>query len=230
MNLYALLFLSFIPLIAVLLIFLILIPGQKLRYCLWSCVIGLFTVLPTAFIQYYVLNLPIFNSNTVISLLITTIIFNGLIEETLKMLFMEFLPSKKVTISVFFTCGLLCGLTLGCFESVIYFVNRIQNSSIPMELSQIYNLFLSRMFTSVLIHTFCAGLSSLYLWMFKHKSNHLMPFIYAVLLHGIYNFFAGFKSNYYWFAIVAILFSILECRIWYKYITLPDSGVDIKRN
>lgn len=230
MNLYALILLSFIPPIACFLLFSLLVPGQKIRYCLLSCIIGLITVIPTAFVQYFVLRkISVFDSNTVISLLITAVIFNGLIEETIKMLFMLILPQKKLTPTVFFTCSLLCGLTLGCFESLIYMINRMQGISIYPETQTIYELLIKRMFTAVLIHTFCAGLSGLYIWMFKHKSNHIQPFIYAVLLHGIYNFFAGFTSYFYYFAVIAILFAMLECRIWYKYIILPDTGVDIKR-
>mgnify|MGYP002625378022 CR=1 FL=1 len=229
MNFYALFALTFIPLAATFLIVVILVPGQKIRWALWACLVGLFTVAPTSFVQYYVLNLPIFYTNTVISLLITAVIFNGLIEETFKMLFMNLLPQKKLTPAQFFTCCLLCGMTLGSFESVIYMVKRIQETAYPLGIQEIYKLIVSRMFTSVLIHTFCAVLSGMYLWLFRHKSNKIMPFIWAVLLHGTYNFFAGFKSGFYWFAIISIVFAALECRIWYKFINLPDTGVDLKR-
>ena len=228
MNIYALFARSFVPLLAVFVLFMIFVPGLKLRHALWACILGLITVAPASFIQYYLLNLPIFYTGTVISLLVTAVIFNGLIEETVKMLFMALQPQKKTILPAFFACCLLCGLTLGSFESVIYMVRRIQDTAYPLTNKEIYNLIASRMFTAVLIHTFCAGLSGLYLWGFRHNSRHIMPFIWAVLLHGVYNFFAGFKSGFYWFAIIAIVFAALECRIWYKFFNLPDTGVDVK--
>lgn len=230
MNVYAVFAMTFIPLLAVFFLFVLLVPGQKIRYALWACVLGLLTVVPAAVVQHYVLSLPIFLANTVINLLITAIIFNGLLEESFKMLFMVFLPQKKLSLAVYFSCALLAGMTLGSFESVIYFVKKISEATSPMGAKEVFVLLASRTFTSVLIHTFCAGLSGLYLWSFRKKQTRIMPFVWAVLLHGVYNFFAGFKSGFYWFAIVAILYAALECRIWYKYNNLPDTGVDIKRN
>ncbi len=230
MNVFALFALGIVPLLTVFLIMVILVKGLKLRFALFACLIGLITVVPTGFVQYFVLGLPIFMANTVVNLLITAIIFNGLIEETFKMLFMSVLPFKKQTLPAYFCCALLAGLTLGSFESLIYVLTKINGAVEPLTTDILVNLLLARAGTSVLIHTFCAGLTGLYLWMFKKKQTHLMPFVWAVLLHGVYNFFAGFKNGFYWFAIIAILFTILECRIWYKYNSLSDTGVDIKRH
>ncbi len=224
MNLYAFLALCFIPLVAGFIVLKILLPHLKVRYCLWSCVLSIVAVLPIAFIQYFVLNLPVFNTNTFISLMVTAIIFNGLIEETVKMFFLALIPQKKLTLSCFLACCLLFGLTLGSFESVIYLVKRIQETGLPEELKGAFKLIVMRMFTAVLIHTFCAGLSGLYLWLFRHKRNNVLPFLYAVLLHGIYNFFAAFTTGYRWFSIVAILFALLECRIWWQQSKLPPEN------
>lgn len=229
MNLYALFALCFIPTITCFIIFCMLVPGFKFYHGLWSLLIGLLSVVPIAVIQFFILNLPVFNKATFASLLITAFIFNGLIEETVKMLFLLLLPQKKLTIAPFFAASLLCGLALGSFESVIYLIKRFQETGLPQGAVSAYVLIFVRMFTAVVIHTFCAGLSGLYVWMFRHKTPHAAPFVYAALLHGAYNFFAGFSSGYRWFSIIAILFAILECRIWYKYIVLPDTGVDIKR-
>lgn len=216
MNLYAFLALCFIPLAAGFITLLLVVPHLKITYSLWACVLSILAVLPTAFIQYFVLSLPIFNTNTFISLLVTAVVFNGLIEETVKMCFLAMVPQKKQTVSTFLACCFLFGLTLGSFESVIYLVKRVQEIGLPQELPTAFNLILMRMFTAVLIHTFCAGLSGLYLWLFRHRHNNFFPFIFAVLLHGIYNFFAASATGYRWFSIVAIVFAMLECRIWWK--------------
>lgn len=230
MNVFALFALGIVPLLTVFLLMLILVKGLKLRFAILACIVGLVTVVPASGVQYFILRLPIFMANTVVNLLVTAIIFNGLIEESFKMLFMSFLPSKKLSLNAYFSCALLAGLTLGSFESLIYVLTKLSGTIAPLSSEALVNLLLARAGTSVLIHTFCAGLTGLYLWMFKKKQTHIMPFVWAVLLHGIYNFFAGFKNGFYWFAIIAILFTILECRIWYKYNSLSDTGVDIKRH
>ena len=230
MNIFALFALSFLPLVVVFFLFVILVPGQKkVRYGILACILGLFAVVPTSLVQHFILNLPIFTASTVVNLLVTAIIFNGLIEESVKMFFLSFLPFKKLNLSFYFCCALLAGMTLGSFESIIYVVKKISGAAEPLGTQAVLNLLVARAFTSVLIHTFCAGLSGLYLWMFKKKQTHVLPFVWAVLLHGVYNFFAGFSNNFYWFAVIAILLAILECRIWYKYNNLSDTGVDIKR-
>ena len=215
MNLYAFLALCFIPLVAAFVILMLVVPGLKIRYCVWACVLSLIAVVPIAFIQYFVLHLPVFNTNTFVSLLITAVIFNGLVEESVKLIFLAFIPQKKQTLSCFFACCLLFGLTLGSFESVIYLVRHLQEAGVPQELMGAFTLIFMRMLTAVLIHTFCAGLSGLYLWLFRHQRNNVLPFVYAVLLHGVYNFFAAFTTGYRWFSVVAIVFALLECRIWY---------------
>lgn len=226
MNLYALFALCFIPAITFYILFCMFVPGFKIRYGLWAMLVGLFAIVPIALIQHFILTLPVFNRSTFASLIVTAFVFNGLIEETVKMLFMLLLPQKKMKLAPFFAASLLCGMMLGSFESVIYLIKRIQESELASGFLSAYALVFARMGTAVLIHTLCAGLSGLFVWMIRHKTPHAAPFVYAALLHGAYNFFAGFADPYHWFAIVAILFAVLECRIWYKYIKLPDSGVD----
>ena len=208
----------FIPLIAIFLIFVILINGLKLRYALWACILGLLAVLPIAFVQHFVMKLPLFTTVTVASLLLTAVLFNGVVEESVKLLFLVLLPQKRLPLAAFFACALLFGLALGSFESVIYLMRRIQNSALPTGASAAYKLVLVRMATAVLIHTFCAGLSGLCLWTGSAKKRRLLPFVYAALLHGVYNFFAGFTTGYRYFSIIAILFAALECRIWYSHL------------
>lgn len=216
MNITAFLALCLIPVVAVFLIFIIAVPEMKLRYALSACVLGAITIFPATMLQYFLMNLPIFLSETVISLLVTAIIFNGLVEETFKMLFISFIPQKKITLAVFFSCAILAGITLGSLESIIYLIKKTGQALIPFTKNDLLKLIFSRMFTSVLIHTLCACLGGLYVWNFRHKKNSIMPFIWAVLLHGFYNFFAGFTSFFYIFSIIAILYAALECRIWYK--------------
>ena len=215
MNLYALLGISFIPAALFFALAVILNKELKIRYCLLAALLALVTVIPTSLIQFYVLGLPIFTGYTFASVMITAILFNGLIEETMKMLFLCLIPQKKQVLGAFFCCVILYGLTVGGFESVIYIIRKFQEIQGQGGKEIVLSLLIDRIFTAQAIHVFCAGLSGLYIWNFRHNKKNILPFIYAVLLHGIYNFFASFSSIYHWLAIVAILFAAVECRIFY---------------
>jgi len=216
MNLYAILGLSFVPAVTFFILALILNKELKIKYCLWSCLLAMVTIVPATFIQYYVLNLPIFTADTFAAVMITSILFNGLIEESMKMLFICFIPQKKQILSTFFSCVILYGLTVGGFESVIYIIKKFQEITVNGGREIIVELLLKRIFSAQAIHVFCAGLSGLFIWNFRHGKKYVMPFIYAVLLHGIYNFFTGFNSIYHYLSVVAILFAAVECRIFYQ--------------
>ena len=215
MNLYALLGISFIPAALFFTLALIINKNLKIRYCLFSGIFALVTVIPTSLIQFYVLSLPIFTAYTFASLMITAILFNGLIEESMKMLFMCLIPQKKQVLSAFFCCVILYGLTVGGFESVIYIVRKFQEIQNQGGKEIVIHLLIDRIFSAQAIHVFAAGLSGLYIWNFRNQKKNPMPFVYAVLLHGIYNFFASFTSFYHWLAVVAILFAAVENRIFY---------------
>lgn len=214
MNVVAPVALCFILYIAVFVIFAILVPNLKIRYELWASVLGLVAVIPIAFVEYLVFSLPIFTSPTFSSILITSLVFNGLIEETLKMAFMLLLPCKKLNLQSFFACSLLCGLVFGSFESVIYMLADIQRIS-SAGTGIVFKLIMIRMCTAVIIHTLCTGLSGIYIWSFRKKKVKITPFIFAVFLHGLYNFFANQEKPFYWFIIPVILFAAVECRIRY---------------
>ena len=215
MNLYALLGISFIPAILFFILALLLNKNLKIRYCFLAALLGLLTVIPTSFIQFYVFNLPVFTSYTFSSVMITAILFNGLIEESMKMLFLCLIPQKKLVLSTYFCCAAIFGLTLGGFESVIYIIKKFGEIHGQGGHEIVIHLLIDRIFTAQAIHLFCALLSSLYLWNFRRHKKNIMPFVYAVLLHGIYNFFASFNSMYHWLAVIAILFAAVECRIFY---------------
>lgn len=215
MNLYALLGICFVPTALFFALAAILNKNLKIRYCVWACVLALATVIPTSLIQFYVLGLLSFDVSTFASVMITAILFNGLIEESMKMLFICLIPQKKQVLGAFFCCVILYGLTVGGFESVIYVVKKFQEIQGQGGKEIVVRLLLGRTFSAQAVHVFCAGLSGLYIWNFRHRRKSVMPFLYAVLLHGIYNFFVGLTSMYRWLAVIAILFAAVECRIFY---------------
>ncbi|QTQ13089.1 PrsW family intramembrane metalloprotease [Treponema parvum] len=226
MNVLAPIALCFVMYVAIFIIFAVLVPSLKIRHELWASFLGLLAVLPTAFTEYVVLSLPIFTAHTFFTVLITALVFNGLIEESLKMIFMLLLPYKKLKLPAFFACSVLCGLVFGSFESVIYMLVYLQKIS-SGGIGVVYKLILIRMFTAVIIHTFCAGLSGLYIWSFRKKASNITSFIFAVLFHGLYNFFAGNSGLLYWFIIPVILFAIVECRI--RYLVVSEKKTRTKK-
>lgn len=217
MSVYAMMGLSFLPLVVFLVLFCLAVPGFKVRYGLASTLLGLLSLVPIVIIQNLVGGLPVFTANTMISALITVMVFNGLIEETVKMFSLLLLPHRKPGFAAFFAMAFICGLSLGCFETIIYLFSGYHNIE-------------TRTLTAVLMHSFCAGLSGIYVWTWRNpvekpdgtRSPMVMPFVLSTLLHGVYNFFAGFGGWFYWFSIVAIIMSALECRIWFR----RASGVD----
>jgi len=216
MNIFVLFALCFLPLIAVFTI-VAFIPKEKeiLKYAI-SCLFGILTIAPASFIQFFVLKIPAFNSNSFFSILITAIIFNGLIEESFKLGFLFLIPRKKQTIFTYFICSILLGISAGSIETAIYVINSLQKITLITGTDTALKLIFTRMFSSQALHAFCAGLSGIFIWGCKKELRHLIIFLYSVSLHGLYNFFIAFSTDFRYFAISAIFMAAVECRIWYK--------------
>lgn len=203
MNMYASVAVCFIPLVAIFICFVLLVPEFKTKWGLLACLLGLLAVIPIAAFQFLIDTYKLLPATSLGLVLLEALILNGLIEESLKMGLLFIMPAKKINLPSFFACALLAGLAVGCFESVIYLISGYENIGL-------------RMVTAVVVHTSCSGLSGLFVYSVRRKSTHVMPFIYAVVLHGIYNYFAGFTTAIRYFSIAVILFTLIECRIWYK--------------
>lgn len=219
MSVYAMMGLSFLPLIFVFVIFALFLHGFKIRYGLVAILLGLLSLIPIVIIQSIVRNLPIFTSTTLVSALITVMIFNGFIEESVKMLFLRLLPHKRTSFPVFFSMTLMVGLALGCFETVIYLFSGFHEIEL-------------RTVTAVVMHCLCAALSGVFVWTWRNpvvtaegkKKHFFQPYVWAVILHGSYNFFAGFSGFYRWFSVVTIILTALECRIWFQKFMNVNNG------
>lgn len=216
MNIFFLFALCFLPVITFFTLFSF-IPKEKqiLKYLI-SCIFGIFTILPASFIQFFALKLHFFNSDSFLSILLTAIIFNGLIEELSKLGFLIISPKKNHSLQTFFLASLLLGISAGSMETIIYVLGNVERTVITEGTNGTIKLILMRMFTSQILHAICAGLSGIFVWGARYELKHLIVFIYAILFHGFYNFFIAFDSYLKFFAIVPILLGALECRIWYK--------------
>ncbi|EID84300.1 hypothetical protein MSI_22420 [Treponema sp. JC4] len=210
--------LCFLPIIICFVIYTLLL---KIRITdqLIAVLLGLIAVFPISLIQYFLPDFGLFENNPVLQTLLKSIIIYGLTEELIKMLFLIPIPHKKLSESDFLFLAFFMGLTLGCFESTVYFLDHLQKAAsrgAQLLLSQIF----IRIFTSDLIHMACTGLGGLFLYSCRNKPVSISVFILAVVLHGIYDFFAGFQNDLKYFSIAVIILAFIECRN--KYVSLQN--------
>lgn len=194
-----------IPLLSVFAVMLILVKEFKALWGILSIFLGFAAVIPITAAQLAIESHGLIITSTLTRVFLKNLLICGLIEESIKMALMFILPSKKIALSGFFACALTAGLSLGCFETLAYLV--IAGSSLEL-----------RMLTAVVIHTCCAGLSGLFVYSVKTGSPRPLSLILAIVLHGLYNYFAGFKSGsfFFWFSFVVVVISAVECRIRYR--------------
>ncbi|MBQ5472012.1 MAG: PrsW family intramembrane metalloprotease [Treponema sp.] len=179
--------------------------------------LALIAVLPITFIQFWLeekFSGAIFNKDSLFNLFIKALLVNGFLEEIMRIIFMIFIPAKNNNVKQYFLLSLLCGLCLGCFESMIYLLQNLQSNNL-IGGQFLWGLIFARIFTSDLIHMFCAGLCGLFIWSIKNKHVDIGAIVFAVLIHGIYDFFAYFNNGMYWFCLAAILLALIECRVHY---------------
>ena len=213
MNIYASIAMTFIPLVTVYICFLLLGKDFNKVHGAAACLCGLMALLPIELLLIIIHTWHPFASVNLPGRLIKGLLINGIIEESAKMAFLFLLPAKKSKLSAFFSYAVLCGLTLGCLETLIYLI--YGNRSITL-----------RLFTAVVMHTFCAGLSGLFVYCIKRrqeladKSLLWLPFALAVLFHGLYNYFAGIYGTLHYFAYTVIAATILECKLRYQSVKI----------
>ena len=226
MNVYFALILNFIPFILCFFLFRFLFK-MKFSTELFACLFGFLSVLPITFLQFYLMSLvpeQLFSGKTDLGgLFCKFLVYNGLVEELIKVLLIALIPHKKLNLRAFFVASLLCGLCLGSFESMIYFLQHLSEAK-QSGAELLYSLIFARMFSSDLIHVFCAGLGGLFVWGIRHKKNNPMIFIYAVVCHGLFDFFVYFDLWIHWFAVAAILFAVIECRVKYQGFAVVSAG------
>ena len=135
------------------------------------------------------------------SLFFTTLICNGLIEESFKLLGLVILPAKKYTTFQFVHCSVIAGLALGAFEAVVYMF--LGSGSI-----------LLRLLTALVIHAACGGLNGVFTHQVQTKNYFSLAFLYSILIHGIHNFFAGLPGNFWYFSLLVIAFALIRLKFY----------------
>ncbi len=198
-------FLCFIPLITMLAIFTVTVREYLLTRGLFACFLGIVAVVPIAALQFVLSKTGLFSTKNLLSVLVSSVIFCGVIEEAVKTGFLFLVPLHWTDKKIFFMYAVTAGFALGCFETFIYLVSGHDQLGL-------------RLFTAVLLHTFCAGLDGFVVYSIKDKRTCLWPIVFPVILHGVYDFFAGFREIpvFFYLSLAAVLFAAIECRIRYK--------------
>lgn len=200
----------------------------KISHQLLAILLGLAIVFPISVIQYVVPTTNIFQNMPVVGTMLKSLIIYGLVEELFKtIVLVPVLSTKSIkeeysALQLLFLSFLL-GLSLACFESLVYLFDRLQIANNKGAQLLYHHIFL-RIFTSDLIHMSCAGLCGLFVISKRYNNNKskISYLFLAILLHGIYDFFAGFQNNLKYFSYLVVLLALIECRVKYTALTKKE--------
>lgn len=213
--------LCFIPLIAGILIFIFAFKINPGHLSI-AVLLGLAAVLPISVIQFFLPSLNILTSMPILREILKSLFLYGLVEEILKCVFVLPLPKKDKSALDFLLLAFTMGLALGCFESIVYYLDHLQMAN-NRNATLLYGQIFARIFSSDIIHMTCTGLCGLFIYSIRNKRTFISCLLSAVFIHGVYDFFAGFQNALRWFAVAAILLAIAECRLKYTSITEEPS-------
>ena len=193
-----------------------------------AILLGLAIVFPISVIQYVVPTTNVFQNMPIVGTMLKSLIIYGLVEELFKtIVLVPVLSTKSIkeeysAIQLLFLSFLL-GLSLACFESLVYLFDRLQIANNKGAQLLYHHIFL-RIFTSDLIHMSCAGLCGLFVISKRYNNNKskISYLFLAILLHGIYDFFAGFQNNLKYFSYLVVLLALIECRVKYTALTKKE--------
>ncbi len=200
----------------------------KISHQLLAILLGLTIVFPISVIQYVVPTTNVFQNMPIVGTMLKSLIIYGLIEELFKtIVLVPVLSTKSIkeeysALQLLFLSFLL-GLSLACFESLVYLFDRLQIANNKGAQLLYHHIFL-RIFTSDLIHMSCAGLCGLFVISKRYNNNKskISYLFLAILLHGIYDFFAGFQNNLKYFSYFVVLLALIECRVKYTALTKKE--------
>ena len=191
---------------------------------LFACLLGLLAIIPSFILQVL---LPKFQFSHPLWFLLHAIFVTGLIEEGSKALAFWFFPVKflsrkkslrendledgekkskrffKTQAGALVFYAFFLGLSFGLYELIVYFISGVGFLSL-------------RFFTTVIFHALCAVLDAFFIVSWKKKKLWLSPFIFSVLMHGLYNFFASFTGFIWWFSIFVLVLTFLQMINVYK--------------
>lgn len=212
-NLLVSTLICFIPMIALYLVVFLLVKGFNWWKGLLCMASGFICLAPIAFFQNLFDKFPIISAETTGGILLSALVLNGLIEELVKTILLTLTPVPVKSPFGAFIRGLLTGMSLGCFEVFIYLITGTESQL--LRLASIWG-----------IHVCCTILCSYFVWSIFNKKFYIAPFLFAVVFHGIYSYFAGYYTFMKYFCAAVIAIAALECRIRYTIMTQPVPPLD----
>lgn len=215
LNVYAPMLLCLVPLVTTFLLLAILVPGISVLREFLAVLAGFLAFVPIVILQFLFLGgrmEMLMRANLFLSI-IHSLVFFGLIEEGVKSASLLVLKSRGESLRNFFAYSILAGMALGCFESVVYLLTAVGTR--PQVSAEFLQMIFLRMATALVIHTLCAGLGGLCIFYSKNIRRNFSPLVFAIVIHGIYDFFAANAYPLKYFSVAVILLAVLECRIFY---------------
>lgn len=215
LNVYAPMLLCLVPLVTTFLLLAILVPGISVLREFFAVLAGLLAFVPIVVLQFLFLGgrLEILMRANLFLSIIHSLVFFGLIEEGVKAASLLVLKARGESLRNFFAYSILAGMALGCFESVVYLLTALGTQ--PQVSAEFLQMIFLRMATALVIHTLCAGLGGLCIFYSKNIRRNFSPLVFAIVIHGIYDFFAANAYPLKYFSVAVILLAVLECRIFY---------------
>lgn len=215
LNVYAPMLLCLVPLVTTFLLLAILVPGISVLREFFAVLAGLLAFVPIVVLQFLFLagRLEILMRANLFLSIIHSLVFFGLIEEGVKAASLLVLKARGESLRNFFAYSILAGMALGCFESVVYLLTALGTR--PQVSTEFLQMVFLRMATALVIHTLCAGLGGLCIFYSKNIRRNFSPLVFAIVIHGIYDFFAANAYPLKYFSVAVILLAVLECRIFY---------------
>lgn len=215
LNVYAPMLLCLVPLVTTFLLLAILVPGISVLREFFAVLAGLLAFVPIVILQFLFVvgRLEISMRANLFLSIIHSLVFFGLIEEGVKAASLLVLKARGESLRNFFAYSILAGMALGCFESVVYLLTALGTR--PQVSTEFLQMIFLRMATALMIHTLCAGLGGLCIFYSKNIRRNFSPLVFAIVIHGIYDFFAANAYPLKYFSVAVILLAVLECRIFY---------------
>ncbi|MFC2420400.1 MAG: PrsW family glutamic-type intramembrane protease [Treponema maltophilum] len=202
MILYVTLAMCFLPLLAGIVFSAVKVPSFKLSYSVWAVGAGFAALVPIIVIQFVIRRFFNFSPASLAAIFLSALLFNGLIEETVKAVFLFLLPVKAVPLSAFTASAIIAGTAVGSFEALVYCIAGTNYSPV-------------RLITAVVLHALCSALSGIFVWTRKNGKARAAALVSATVCHGLYDFFASFNGLVWWFSIAVLLFAAVRLRYYY---------------
>lgn len=199
----------------------LLIAGPKIKFwrVLFAVLLGIVAFFPVQLVDEYVVRqlIPYYYPTRIafISWVVLAELFKGGV--------LVPLSAKKNSTLHFLLLAMLAGLTFGCGQSFVEYLNEA-SKAFSKGAQLLWLPLILRFILIDLINMACAGLAGLFIYTCKMKKPKWLLVLYPFVLRALFEFF-NVKLEIKWFSIAVVLLALLECRIKYKAISNTDDDL-----